>query len=64
MTRKYLVYQIPIVRLLLDKGTFTYLNFYGEKIWVVSYSFYIEGGYKNILVDTAISAEDWMKHLP
>jgi len=43
-------------------GTFTYLNFYGEKIWAVSYSFYIEGADKNILVDTAISAEDWMKH--
>ena len=61
MARKYRIYPMPIVRLLLDKGTFTYLNFYGEKIWAVSYSFYIEGADKSILVDTAISAEDWMK---
>ncbi len=62
MTLKYRIYPLPIVKLLLDKGTFTYLNFYGEKIWAPTYSFYIEGADQNILVDTAISAEDWNKH--
>lgn len=62
MSRRYRIYPMPIVKLLLDKGTFTYLNFYGEKIWATSYSFYIEGADTNILVDTAISARDWMDH--
>jgi len=64
MTRKYRIYPMPIVKLLLDKGTFTYLNFYGEKIWATSYSFYIEGADKNILVDTAVSAGDWKRNRP
>jgi glyoxylase-like metal-dependent hydrolase (beta-lactamase superfamily II) len=58
----YRIHPMPIVKIYSDKGLFTYLSGYGEKIWSPVYSFYIEGAKANILVDTGISAEEMKKY--
>jgi len=62
MGTNYRIHPLPTVKIYSDKGLFTYLSGYGEKIWSPVYSFYIEGAEKNILVDTGISAEDMKKY--
>ncbi|MFC1815660.1 N-acyl homoserine lactonase family protein [Thermodesulfobacteriota bacterium] len=36
----------------------------GKKVWIPIYSWYIEGADKNIIVDTAVSATNWIKSRP
>ncbi len=62
MNRTYRIHPMPIVKIYSDKGLFTYLSGYGEKIWSPVYSFYIEGAPEKILVDTGISAENMKKY--
>ena len=37
-----------------DQGVMTYLREYGKRIYLPIYAFYLEGGEKNILVDTGL----------
>lgn len=37
-----------------DQGIMTYQRYYGRRIWIPIYVFYIAGGEKNILVDTGL----------
>ena len=62
MKPTYRIHPLPIVKIYSDKGLFTYLSGYGEKIWSPVYSFYIEGAPEKILVDTGISAENMKKY--
>ena len=62
MKRTYRIHPLPTVKIYSDKGLFTYLSGYGEKIWSPVYSFYIEGAKETILVDTGISAEEMKKY--
>jgi glyoxylase-like metal-dependent hydrolase (beta-lactamase superfamily II) len=58
MQEEYRIHPMPIVRIFSDKGLFTYLSGYGEKIWSPVYTFYLEGPREKILVDTGISAAE------
>jgi len=62
MANEYRIHPLPILRIYMDKGFFTYLNAYGEKFWFPVYSFYIEGAEKNLLVDTGCTAADMRKY--
>lgn len=62
MEQEYRIHPMPIVKIYSDKGLFTYLSGYGEKIWSPVYSFYIEGAQEKILIDTGISAENMKKY--
>lgn len=62
MNTNYRIHPMPVVKIYSDKGLFTCLSGYGEKIWSPVYSFYIEGARENILVDTGISAEEMRKY--
>jgi N-acyl homoserine lactone hydrolase len=55
---------VTLCRVQADKGTMTYLTYYGEKIWRPYIFFIIEGAGQNILVDTAIHAEDYKAYHP
>ena len=55
---------VTLCRVQADKGTITYLTYYGEKIWRPYIFFIIEGARQNILVDTAIHAEDYKAYHP
>ena len=55
---KHKIYPIPTCRLTVDKGTFTYRNFYGEKVWFPVYAWLIKGDRKPFLIDTGCSAKE------
>lgn len=48
----YRIHPIVVGAKLFDKGTMTYQHDYGQRFVVPIYSWYIEGGDKNILIDT------------
>lgn len=54
----YKIYPLYVARLFADIGTFSYLNFTGEKKWFPVYVWIIEGGEKKIVVDVACDAEE------
>lgn len=58
MSNFYKIYPILTCKLILEKGYFTYLRYYGEKILFPVYAWLIEGGGKYILVDTGCSSEE------
>lgn len=58
MAQEYRIHPLPMVRIFSDKGLFTYMSGYGQKIWSPVYSFYLEGPRETILVDTGISAAE------
>lgn len=45
-----------------EKSRFTYLNYYGEKVDIPYFMWFIEGADRNIIVDTGISASDYRKY--
>ena len=55
---------ITLSRVLAEKGIVTFLSYYGEKIWRPYTFWIIEGAGKNILVDSAIHAEDYKRYHP
>ncbi len=55
---------LTLSRVQADKGVMTYLTYYGEKIWRPYMFFIIEGAGKNVLVDTAIHADDFNAYHP
>jgi glyoxylase-like metal-dependent hydrolase (beta-lactamase superfamily II) len=55
----YRIRPIALSRAESDKGPMTYLIHYGEKIWRPYILWIIEGAEKNIIVDTAIHADDY-----
>jgi len=57
----YKIYPLYICKLFADIGTFSYLNFSGEKRWFPVYIWLIEGGGQKILVDVACDAEEMRK---
>ena len=56
------VYPILTCQIKIDKGIFTYLRNYGEKILVPTWAWLIEGGEDPILVDTGCALEEFMKY--
>jgi N-acyl homoserine lactone hydrolase len=60
--KTYRIRPITLSRVQSDKGPMTYLVHYGEKIWRPYIFWIIEGAEKNIIVDTAIHAEDYKSH--
>jgi len=56
MVPTYRIKPLPIVKIEVDMGNLTYRMNYGKKIWVGVYSWFIEGGDRPILVDTAVEA--------
>lgn len=56
MRSTYRIRPLPILKIEVDMGNLTYRMNYGKKIWVAIYSWYIEGGDKHILVDSAVEA--------
>lgn len=61
---KYTIRPITLCRTQAEKGVMTYLTYYGEKIWRPYIFWIIEGAGQNILVDTAIQAEDYQNYRP
>ena len=61
MEHAYTIYPIITSRLALDKGTFTYRNFYGEKIMAPVYAWLIKGQGEPFLIDAGCSINDAAK---
>ena len=61
MEHAYTIYAIITSRLALDKGTFTYRNFYGEKIMAPVYAWLIKGQGEPFLIDAGCSINDAAK---
>jgi N-acyl homoserine lactone hydrolase len=59
---RYRIRPVTLSRVLAEKGIMTFLSYYGEKIWRPYTFWIIEGADKNILVDTAIHAEDYKRY--
>jgi glyoxylase-like metal-dependent hydrolase (beta-lactamase superfamily II) len=55
----YRILPITLARAESDKGPMTYLIHYGKKIWRPYIFWIIEGAEKNIIVDSAIHADDY-----
>jgi N-acyl homoserine lactone hydrolase len=53
--KEYTIHPLVVGVSELDKGTLTYRMYYGRRIWIPIYVFYIEGADKNIIVDTGLS---------
>jgi glyoxylase-like metal-dependent hydrolase (beta-lactamase superfamily II) len=53
------IHPVTLTRIQADKGIMTYLTYYGEKIWRPYIFWIIEGAGQNILVDTAIHADQY-----
>ena len=62
--QSYKIHPLPLCRLKMDKGGFTYLIFsnYGQKILIPVYSWLIEGAEEPVLVDAGCSAEEFRKY--
>jgi N-acyl homoserine lactone hydrolase len=60
--KKYRIVPLPIGTLEVDKSCMMYFTDPGVPITIPTISFFIEGGEKNILVDTGASAEVMKKH--
>jgi len=60
--KKYRIVPLPIGTLEIDKSRMMYFTDPGVPITIPTISFFIEGGEKNILVDTGASAEVMKKH--
>ncbi len=60
----YKLYSLPLCKLAMDKGAFTYLAFkyYGEKVLACVYAWLIEGGSEPILVDVGCSNREFAKY--
>lgn len=54
--REYTIHPLVVGANQLDQGNMTYLHGYGERIYIPIMAFYIEGGDKNILIDTGLEA--------
>ena len=52
--QEYTIYPLVVGANETDQGVMTYLHYYGQKIWIPIYVFYLKGGDKNILVDTGL----------
>ncbi len=61
---RYRIRPLTLSRALAEKGIMTYLANYGEKIWRPYIFWVIEGARENILVDSAIHAEDYRSYHP
>jgi len=58
MQATWTIYPILTCRLKLDKGTFTYRNFYGEKIMAPVYAWLVKGTADAFLVDAGCSVAE------
>lgn len=61
---KLKIHPVTLARIQADKGIMTYLTYYGEKIWRPYIFWIIEGAGQNILVDTAIHANQYQGYHP
>ena len=52
--QEYTIYPLVVGANETDQGVMTYLRYYGQKIWIPIYAFYLKGSDKNILVDTGL----------
>jgi len=52
--KEYTIYSLTVGANETDQGIMTYQRYYGKRIWIPIYVFYIAGGEKNILVDTGL----------
>jgi hypothetical protein len=52
--KEYTIYPLTVGANETDQGIMTYQRYYGKRIWIPIYVFYIAGGGKNILVDTGL----------
>jgi len=62
MEKALRIYPILTCQMKIDKGIFTYLRNYGEKILVPTWAWLIEGADEPILVDTGCSLEGFMEY--
>ena len=62
--KSHKIHPLPLCKLKMDKGGFTYLIFgnYGQKIVIPVYTWLIRGAGEPILVDTGCSAEEFKKY--
>ena len=58
MENTYTIQPIITSRLAIDKGTFTYRNFYGEKIMAPVYAWLVKGQGDPFLIDAGCSIEE------
>jgi glyoxylase-like metal-dependent hydrolase (beta-lactamase superfamily II) len=58
MKNVYKIYPILTCKLALDKGTFTYRTYYGERVMAPVYAWLIKGEGKLFLIDTGCSVKD------
>jgi N-acyl homoserine lactone hydrolase len=52
--QEYTIHPLVVGANETDQGIMTYLQNYGQRIWIPIYVFYVKGGDKNILVDTGL----------
>jgi len=52
--KTYTIKPLPLVKIELDMGVFTYRMNYGKKVWAPVYTWYLTNGDEHILVDTGV----------
>lgn len=61
---EYEIYPLPIAKMRVSKGYMTYLMNYEKDVDVITYSWYIKGTNKNMIVDTGAPKEIILKSRP
>lgn len=61
---RYTIKPLILSKVTSEKGPMTYLAYYGQAIVRPYVMWYIQAGEKNVLIDTAIEAEDYRNYHP
>ena len=61
---RHTIKPLMLSKVLSEKGPMTYLAYYGQAIVRPYVMWYIQAGEKNLLIDTAIEAEDYRNYHP
>lgn len=64
MKNVYEIHPILTCKLSLDKGTFTYRTYYGEKVMAPVYAWLVQGSEEPFLIDTGCSLNEAKTYMP
>jgi len=62
--KEYKIRPLMLSKMMSEKGPMTYLAYHGQPVIRPYVMWYIQGGDENVLVDTAIEAEDYRNYHP
>src|SRR4030043_1784550 len=55
--KTYTIKPLPLTKIELDMGVFTYRMNYGRMVWAPGYAWYVTNGDQHILIDTGVEAD-------